>query len=114
MDCSGPDTIFTFYHNLRHVAGSFNILLPSLDSIISTTRTCALNRATYIGYDNVKDFMSTAIYLKLTSNAYFKSFPQAMAYVNVTSSNSNGFQLMYRIMELVHPRLRQAKFSIHK
>ena len=58
--------------------------------------------------------MSTAIYLKLTSSDYFKSFPQALTYVRAASHTSNGFQLMYRILELVHPRLRQAKGGIHK
>lgn len=58
--------------------------------------------------------MSTAIYLKLTSGDYFKHFTQAMTYVRAASHTSNGFQLIYRILELVHPRLRQAKGGIHK
>ena len=58
--------------------------------------------------------MSTAIYLKLTSSDYFKSFPQALTYVRAASHTSNGFQLIYRILELVYPRLRQAKGGIHK
>ena len=58
--------------------------------------------------------MSTALYLKLTSTDYFKSFPQASAYARAAAGNSNGFQLIYRIIELVHPRLHQAKGGIHK
>ena len=37
-----------------------------------------------------------------------------MTYVIAASHTSNGFQLVYRILELVLPRLRQAKGGIHK
>ena len=45
---------------------------------------------------------------------YFKYFAQASTYVRAAAANSNGFQLIYRILELVHPRLRQSKGGIHK
>ena len=102
MDCSRTDTIVTFYNNLHHDAGSFNILLLPLESIISTTGICALNRAACLGYENMKYTMTTGIYLELTSNTYFNSFPYAMAYLNAASSNSNGFQLIYHILEIVY------------
>ena len=58
--------------------------------------------------------MSTALYLKLSGMDYFKSFPQANAYVRAASATSDGFRLVYRILELVHPRLRQSKGGLHK
>ena len=58
--------------------------------------------------------MSTAVYLKLTSWDYFKNLEQAMTYVRAASHTSNRFQPVYRILKLVHPRLRQAKGGIHK
>ena len=58
--------------------------------------------------------MSTALYLKLSASDYFKGYPQAIAYVHAASSNSDGFRLIYRILELVHPRLRQSKGGMHK
>ena len=112
--CSGPDTIFTFYENLRHIAGSFNILLRPLDEVTSATGTCQLTPYNCLGYDNVKTVMSTALYLKLSGHDYFKSYPQATAYVRAAASTSDGFRLIYRILELVHPRLRQSKGGIHK
>jgi len=57
--------------------------------------------------------MLTALYLKLINTGYFKGFPQAKLYLNVVSENFNGFMLMYRIVELVHPCLRQEKGGIH-
>ena len=105
MKCTGPDNVFTFYNTFCHIAGSFNILLRDLKDITRQTGTCALTPSNYLGYNNVYQVMSTAIYLKLTSSDYFKSFPQAQTYVMAASHRSNGFQLIYRILELVHLRL---------
>ena len=58
--------------------------------------------------------MSTALYLKLASYDYFPEFPQARTYVQAAASNSNGYQLLFRILELVHPQLREAKGGINK
>ena len=106
--------MFTFYNTFRHIAGSFNIFLRDHTDITRQTGTCALTTTNCLGYNNVYQVMSTAIYLKLTSSDYFRHFPQAMTYVRAASHTSNGFQLIYRILELVHPRLRQAKGGIHK
>ena len=114
VKCDGPDTIFTFYNTFRHVVASYNIMLLPLEDIMRQTGTCLLTPNNCLGYDNIKDTMSTAIFLKLTSNDYFKNFPQAIAYVNAASATSNVFQLIYRIVELVHPKLRQEKGGIHK
>ena len=114
LRCTGPDTIFTFYENLRHIAGSFNILLRPLDEVTKVTGVCLITPLNCLGYSNVKTEMSTAIYLKLSSMEYFKSYPQANAYVRAASATSDGFRLIYRILELVHPRLRQSKGGIHK
>ena len=67
LKCSGIDTIFTFYQNLRHVAQSFNILLIPLEEITRSSGTCYLTPTNCLGYDSVKQTMSTAIFLKLTS-----------------------------------------------
>ena len=112
IKCNGPDTIFTFYHNLRHLAQNFNILLLPLEDITRESGTCQLTPTNCLGFDNVRQTMSTALFLKLTSGDYFKYFPQAMAYVRAASGTSNGFQLIYRIVELIHPRLCQAKGGI--
>ena len=37
---SGPNTIFTFYENLRHIASSFHILLLLLDEATQALGTC--------------------------------------------------------------------------
>ena len=58
--------------------------------------------------------MSTALHLKLTGNDYFKSFPKAQTYIHAAANNSDGFKLLYRILEIIHPRLRISKGSIHK
>ena len=58
--------------------------------------------------------MSTALHLKLTGNDYFKSFPKAQAYITAAANNSDGFCLLYRIMENIHPRLRLEKGGSHK
>lgn len=88
-------------------------MLP-LEDVTRASGTCQLTPTNCLGYENVKQTMSTALFLKLTCTDYFKSFPQAIAYVRAASGTSNGFQLIYRIIELVHPRLRQAKGGIHK
>ena len=53
--------------------------------------------------------MPTTLYLKLASYDYFPEFPQARTYVQAAASNGNGYQLLFRILELVHPQLREAK-----
>ena len=112
--CTGPDTIFIFCENLRHVVGNFNILLRPLKEISHSTRTCALTTTNCSSYDNVKQTMSTAPYFKISSRDHFKLFPQAMAYACAAANTSNGFRFIFRVVELVHPQLRQAKGGIHK
>ena len=58
--------------------------------------------------------MATALHMKLTTNDYFKSFPAAQTYVRAASNNSDGFKLLYRILEIIHPQLRASKGGIHK
>ena len=87
---TGPGNVFTFYEAFRHIARSFNILLRSLTDITRETGTCELTPTNCLGYTNVYQVMSTAIYLKLTSSDYFKSFPQAQTYVRAASHTSNG------------------------
>ena len=72
IKCNGPDTIFTFYHNLRHLAQNFNILLLPLEDITRESGTCQLTPTNCLGFDNVRQTMSTALFLKLTSGDYFK------------------------------------------
>ena len=105
--CSGPNTIFKFYENVQHIAGSFHILLQPLDEVTQALGTCQLTPYNCLGYENVKEVISIALYLKLSGTDYFKEYPQAIAYINAASSTSNGFRLLYRILilELVHPQL---------
>ena len=58
--------------------------------------------------------MSTALYIKLTGKDYLKEFPQAQSYVRAAAGTSNGFQLLYRILELVHPQLRAEQGGTHE
>ena len=58
--------------------------------------------------------MSTALYLKISSTDYFKGYPHAIEYVHAVSSTSDWFHLLYYILKLVHPQLRQVKGGIHK
>lgn len=58
--------------------------------------------------------MSTALYLKLTGNDdYFKGFQKAKTFIQVAANNSNSFKLIYRILEIIHPRLRLYKGGVH-
>ena len=70
MKFTGPDNLFTFYEKIRHIAGSFNILLCPLMDITRQTGICALTSSSFLGYDNLYNVMSSAIYLKFTSNDY--------------------------------------------
>ena len=38
--CKSEDTIFTFYNTVRHIVGSFNILLLPLKDIVKATGEC--------------------------------------------------------------------------
>ena len=58
--------------------------------------------------------MSTALHLKLTTKKYVEGFPQALTYVQAATNNSDGFQLLYRIFEIIHPQLRAEKGGINK
>ena len=114
VTCSSKDNVFTFYNTLRHIAGSFNILLLPLEHITKETGVCQLTADNCVGYQQAHDIMSTALHLKLTGNDYFKSFHKAQTYIQAAANNSNGFQLLYRILEIIHPRLRISKGGIHK
>ena len=67
VKCEGPDTIFTFYNTFKHVAASYNIMLLPLEDITRQTGTSLLTPNNCQGYDNIKDTMSTAIFLKPTN-----------------------------------------------
>ena len=108
------DTIFTFYNNVRHIASSYNIFLQLLHLVTHSLGTCSITPDNCLGFASVKDVMSTALYLKLASYDYFPEFPQARTYVQTAASNSDGYQLLFRILELVHPQLREAKGGINK
>ena len=112
--CTGIDTIFTFYNNVRHIASSYNTLLQPLHFVTRSLGTCSITPDNCLGFASVKDAVSTALYLKLASYDYFPEFPQARTYVQAATSNSNGYQLLFRILELVHPQLREAKGGINK
>ena len=58
--------------------------------------------------------MATTLYLKMFSTDYYKSFPQATSYICAVTGNSDGFKLVYRILELFHPQRQKSKGDIHK
>ena len=58
--------------------------------------------------------MSTALYMELTTNSYFEVFPQAKTYIQAANSCSDGFKLLYRILEIIHPQLRVSKGGNNK
>ena len=110
VKCKNEDYIFTFYNTLRHITASYNILLQPLEEITKATGVSyQLIEYNCIGYENAKDIISTALYLKLTGNDYFKSFPKAYTFIIAAANNSNRFRLLYRILEVIHPRLRLEK-----
>ena len=67
-----------------------------------------------VGYEQAKDNMSTALHIKLVGSDYFKSFDKAKTYIDSASNSCNGFRLLYRILEIIHPRLRLEKGGLHK
>ena len=108
-------TLFShFTKNLGHAAGSFNIFLHPLEEITNTIGIYVLTLTNYLGYDNVKESMSTALYLILSNTDYFKYFSQASTHARAAAANSNRFQLIYRILEVVHPRICQSMGGIYK
>ena len=114
VKCNSEDNIFTFYNMLRHIANSYNILLRPLQEITKETGLCQITEDNCIGYKNAYDTMATALHMKLSTENYFSNFPAAITYVNAASNDSNGFKLLYRIVEIIHPRLRVSKGGIHK
>ena len=114
VKCPSEDSIFTFYTTLRHIAASFNILLKPLEDITKETGICQLTPDNCIGYEEAYNTMSTALHIKLTTNNYFDKFQIAQTYINAAANNNDGFKLLYRIVEIIHPQLRAAKGGIHK
>ena len=114
VKCTSEDNIFTFYNTLRHIAGNFNILLLPLTEITKEKGVCQITAENCINFESARDAMSTALHLKLTTNDYFKGFPQAKTYVQAAANNADGFKLLYRIVEIIHPQLRASKGGIHK
>ena len=58
--------------------------------------------------------MATALHLKLTTNGYFKGFQVASTYIQAAANSNDGFKLLYRILEIIYPKLRAEKGGIHK
>ena len=58
--------------------------------------------------------MATSLRTKLTTNDYFKDFSAAQTYVRISSNNSDGFKLLYIIVEIIHTQLRASKEGLHK
>ena len=114
MACPSEEYIFTFYNTLRLIAGSFNILLNPLQLITKETGICLLSQSNCIGYTEAYNTMATALHLKLTTNGYFKGFPVASTYIQAAANSNDGFKLLYRILEIIHPKLRAEKGGIHK
>ena len=114
VKCKSADNIFTFYNMIRHIANSYNILLRPLHEITKETGLCQITDDNCIGYKNAYDTMATALHMKLSTEDYFREFPAATTYVNAATNNSDGFKLLYRIVEIIHPRLRVSKGGIHK
>ena len=112
--CSGKDNMFTFYNTLRHIASSFNILMKPLEEITKETGIYQLMEDKRVSYEQARDIVSTNLHIKLTESDYFKSFHKAQTYIHAVANNSNGFKLMYIILEIIHSRLRISKGSIHK
>ena len=52
--------------------------------------------------------MDIALHSKLTSNDYLTSFIAAQTHILATADNSDDFKLMYRLLEIIHPKLRAA------
>ena len=52
--------------------------------------------------------------MKLLSSDYFRGFEKAKTYIDATSNSCDGFRLLYRILEIIHPRLRLEKGGLHK
>lgn len=58
--------------------------------------------------------MSTALHLNLCGNNYFDKFDKAQTYINAAANNSDGFKLLYNILEIIHQMLRISKGRVHK
>ena len=72
--CTGIDTIFTFYNNVRHIAISYNILLQPFHLVPRSLGTCSITADNCLGFASVKDIMFTTLYLKVASYNYFPEF----------------------------------------
>ena len=68
----------------------------------------------HIGYENAKDIMSPALHLKMTRGNYFKPFPKVQTFITAAANSSDGFRLLYRILEIIQPRLWLEKGEHHK
>ena len=67
-----------------------------------------------MGYQHAYDAISTVLRIRLTTNDYFTGFPQALTYIKAANNNSDGFKLMYRIVEIIHPQQRVSKGGIRR
>ena len=114
VKCSSEDYVFTFYNTLRHVAKNYNILLLPLSEVSKINGVCQLTPNNCVGYEQAHENMSTALHIKLVGSDYFKSFDKAKTYIDSASNSCNGFRLLYRILEIIHPRLRLEKGGLHK
>lgn len=114
MKCPEEDNVLTFNNTLRLLAVAFNVLLLPLDAITKVTGVCQLTAGNCIGYEQARNIMSRALHLKITGNDYFAKFDKAQTYVNAAGNNIDGFKLLYRILEIIHPRLRISKGGVHK
>ena len=60
--CPSEDNEFTFYSTLRHIAGSYNILLLPPHQVTRETGVCQLTSKTFIGDATPGDNVNSSIY----------------------------------------------------
>ena len=104
------DIIFTFYQTLRNKAPKYNILLHPIQKSQEKQISASLSRTIVLA----TKAMATVLHKKLTSINYFTSFTTAQTYILVAANHSDGFKLLYCILEIIHPKVRAEKRSIDK
>ena len=65
--CTGLDTIFKFYNNIRHITRILNTILQPPNKIMREIGACQLTSINCLGYENDHIVMTTALYLKISS-----------------------------------------------
>lgn len=106
--CESQENIMSFYDSLRAKLEPYNILLQEYGKITRTEGVQVLNESNSVNYLSANKCMSKAVYNFLDDHkeSIFQDYMPGKALLDGFRRHRDGFEYLTRLLEPVHPKLR--------